>query len=86
MKLTPKPSASTHGLNDKNGKRIWENDIVYINNNETGVVEYRDKICGFTVADMKKQKCCTFLDIQNANAVLEVIGNIFDTPELLKEQ
>lgn len=64
------------GLKDKNGKKIWENDIVKLPGlygNEVGVVEYL---------------CCAFRVRNSAYGSIqlcgEVIGNIFDNPELLK--
>lgn len=69
------------GLTDKNGEKIFEGDIVDIltENEEIGVVEYDDggfevKADGFTV-DFHSNICGTDL---------EVIGNIYDNPELLE--
>lgn len=70
------------GLTDKNGKKIFEGDIVGIltENEEIGVVEYEDG--GFLVsADVFF--CVDFHSNINGND-LEVIGNIHDNPELLK--
>lgn len=78
------------GLTDKNGNKIWENDIV--KDVEFGeyraVVEYGAINCsccygvyGWTFEPIGgySQVC----DIREPNEV-EVIGNIFDNPELLK--
>ena len=69
------------GLTDKHGTKIFEGDIVNIltQNEEIGVVEYDDggfevKAAGFTV-DFHSNICGTDL---------EVIGNIYDNPELLE--
>ena len=63
------------GMIDKNGKRIWENDIVkymWFGNEEVDIVEYRSTSIGLK---------------ENCNAVLtditEVIGNVFDDKHLL---
>ena len=89
------------GLKDKNGKLIWENDIVRF--------QFDNDDCPFPNKDIKKRigkvffsdfraswsiamgrngsKCLNndlFKYVQNGNRV-EIIGNIFDNPELLEE-
>ena len=68
------------GLFDKNGKEIFEGDIVDIltENEERGVITYEDG--GFVV------KASTFVVdfMSNINGEdVEVLGNIVDNPELL---
>lgn len=88
------------GLKDKNGKLIWENDIVRF--------QFDNDDCPFPNKDIKKRigkvffsdfraswsiamgrngsKCLNndlFKYVQNGNRV-EIIGNIFDNPELLE--
>ena len=79
--VNPNTIGQYTGLTDKNGKRIFEGDIVDIltENEEIGIVAYDDG--GFLVnADG--------FDVDfhsNINGTdLEVIGNIHDNPELLK--
>lgn len=73
------------GLTDKNGNKIWENDIVKCNYNDygekgtyIGKVIFREDTCTFIVTDGK------ITDYEWWNEEKEVIGNIFDNPELLK--
>ena len=89
------------GLKDKNGKLIWENDIIkkdfytdydnYINSEAyTGRIQYEDggwsvertmsngRICTSSIIDMIAYS----KDIEQ----FEVIGNIFDNPELLNKR
>lgn len=72
------------GLQDKNGKRIFEGDIVegysYDEEDGYGVVEWNDG--AFSVNN--DYWTGTFLDNYNGTG-FEVIGNIHDNPELLKE-
>lgn len=81
--VDPETVGQFTGMLDKNDKRIFEGDIVDIltENEETGIVTYEDG--GFWVnADGFN------VDFHsNINGTdLEIIGNIHDNPELLKEE
>ena len=74
------------GLCDKNGKKIFENDIV-TKNNRFGKVVYGEKNCeccngvfGWTFEHIGRYS--TVVDIREQNTV-EVVGNIFDNAEFL---
>jgi uncharacterized phage protein (TIGR01671 family) len=73
------------GLKDRNGKKIFENDIVTSadfcpDNDGYGVINWRDDELMFTVDTDD-----TYYDFSNLDwAKLEVIGNAFDNPELLR--
>lgn len=70
-------------ITDKNGKRIFEHDIILIYESESsyqftvevlfhkGMFCYRNKACGFTPLWYVSDRC-------------EVIGNVFDNSELIK--
>lgn len=78
------------GLHDKNGKEIYEGDIVrckkYIGGNfvdyciEKGFVEFKDGEFGLHRKQGYYQSLKKFLEYDYE---LEVIGNIYDNPELL---
>ena len=84
------------GLKDKNGKLIWENDIVkkefytdYDNcaNSEeyVGVVKYTD--CAWVIETIRDKCTRPILEAMSYSEDVkhfEVIGNIFDNPELLE--
>ena len=74
------------GLKDKNGTQIYEGDIVkYMGHHYTesiGEIFY-DKTCCCFSTKVKNGKGYDVVDI-DSYLELEVIGNIYDNPELLK--
>lgn len=86
--IDPKTLCQYTGLNDKNGKKIWENDIVTEDwRNEKGIVRFGEfeaqvlKNIGFNIEwnyISYRQDICYWV------GKCEVIGNVFDNPELLE--
>ena len=86
------------GLTDKNGNKIWENDVCrYVNSDECGtqeeifVVKYgrHAEFCkinmGFYIDWIKTDYYRCDLVFWTENRNIQVIGNIFDNPELIHE-
>jgi len=72
------------GLKDKNGKEIYEGDILTSNY----IVSWNNKLCGFIVKHSNKllgyplYETGGLLDL----SLTEILGNIYENPELLKEK
>lgn len=82
------------GLHDKNGQEIYEGDIVLYQDWEMayegggndsfinkGIVEYCEDNCCFNVTERQTVDLADVL--YKGNEDLEVIGNIYENPELL---
>lgn len=70
------------GREDKNGKLIWENDIVKINNSKVNtLITFRDFEIICTIPNEKYYKHRLEYDTE-----YEVIGNKFDNQELLESE
>lgn len=78
--VLPETVCQFTGLYDKNGNKIWENDIVeVVVCNEKGDIQLFKGIIPIMTDYI------TLANISVANEI-EVIGNIFDNPELIGER
>ena len=74
------------GLVDKNGKEIFEGDIVNITkgfDNFMDEVFYDEELCSIRLKGYSNDYC-DFADWIREGFEFEVIGNIYENPELLK--
>jgi hypothetical protein len=75
-RVIPKTIGQFIGLLDKNGKKIFEGDIVRIEDFANAVVKWREDIACWTLQGY-------IIGNTWDSSMLEVIGNIHDNPELL---
>lgn len=89
IEIDPETLCQYTGLKDKNGNRIWENDIVSAwseGKYATGMVKQRIDGLYIMYPAYQHNEFWGLCPDKNRKTNVEVIGNVFDNPELLKVQ
>lgn len=83
------PMQST-GLIDKNGKEVFENDVIRDSDGFEGIVQYDESYGMYGIAylpTLSNGIDMTFEELKdNFRNKFEVIGNIYENPELVEEE
>ena len=78
--VIPETVGQYTGLTDKNGTKIFEGDILHAAQGNF-VVRWSESICSFVAGEKERMRPCMNSGTMNC---CEVIGNVFDNPELLE--
>ena len=90
--VIPETVGQFTGLTDKNGKKIFEGDVIERRLLPTkrictkSIVKYAEPHAAFAINDINGNVIEDYLDsILRMNFEIEIIGNIYDNPELLSD-
>lgn len=73
------------GLFDEYGKEIFDGDILHTTDNELAKVFWNDDLAGWFVDFIYEiAELSEVADIQSSRSICNIIGNIYENPELLE--
>lgn len=85
FEVEPSTICQCTGLKDKNGKLIWENDVVNcLAEDCCGYIGWNESEAGFYFNTLLEDGGFEEEHIYDYQDCMEVIGNTFDNPELLE--
>ena len=88
--VAPETVGQYAGLTDMSGKKIFEGDIVSCMTKyggDIGIVTFKDgKFVIYWQSEYHYPKCRKITDYYYVNARTKVMGNIYDNPELIREE
>ena len=87
--VRPETLCQFTGLCDKNGKKIWENDIVEAwSQGSRAIGTVKQRVDGLWIMSpaWQNHEFWGLKPNSNGETTVEVLGNAFDNPELLQEE
>ncbi len=84
IEVDPSTVCQYTGLTDKNNRKIFEGDILKSDLDKVGKIAYNESHMAFLILEDKENKYYYIQECDRNH--VEVIGNIFDHPELMEPE